>query len=135
MRSRDRDPRVRSTAAWALGQMEGDRAPAPLVKALGDGERDVRLTAAWALSQIGDASTTPAVADALRRESDEEVRQALVRALVESGQASAETMKGLLESKDPETRQRAVQALAGRRSPWPWPWPQPRPRPFPGDSD
>jgi HEAT repeat protein len=115
--------------------MEGDRAPAPLVKALGDGERDVRLTAAWALSQIGDATVTPAVADALRREPDEQVRQALVRALVESGQASAETMKGLLESKDPETRQRAVQALAGRRSPWPWPWPQPRPRPFPGDSD
>ena len=62
---------------------------------------------------------------------DERVRQALVRALLQSGEHSEEALSGLLQSKDDKTREMAVRALAGRRGPWPWPWPWPRPRPAP----
>jgi HEAT repeat protein len=106
-------------------------APPALIKAVGDADDDVRLTAAWALSEIGDPQAVPAVSAALRTEARERVRQALVRVLVQSGEASADVLRGLLESKDPKTREMAVRALAGRHGPDPWPWPQPRPRPFP----
>ena len=55
----------------------------------------------------------------------------LVRALLESGEENTEVFRDMLQSKDAETREMAVRALAGRRSPSPWPWPAPRPRPFP----
>ena len=91
----------------------------------------MRLKAAWALSQISDADAVPAVTDALRVEKRDRIRQALVRALLESGERSSDVFKNLLESSDKETREMAVRALAGRRGPWPWPWPWPRPRPNP----
>jgi len=91
----------------------------------------VRLKAAWALSEIGDAETVNDITAALKTEQHDKVRQALVRALIESGEGSSDALKDLLDSKDRGTREVAVKALAGRRGPWPWPWPQPRPRPFP----
>jgi len=71
------------------------------------------------------------VTAALKTEKSERVRQAEVRALLESGERNGEVFKDLLESKDSDTREMAVKALAGKRGPWPWPWPQPRPRPSP----
>jgi HEAT repeat protein len=127
----DRDAKVRASAAWALGQFHLARAPGALVKALDDPDRHVRLSAAWALGEIGDAEAAAAVADALRRETDEEVRRAEVRSLVESGRVSPEAVKGLLDSADAKTREMAVRALTGRHALSPWPWPRPRPRPFP----
>ena len=106
------------------------RSPA-LVKAIRDPDDEVRLRAAWALSQIADAQATPALKDALRTETHERVRQAEIRALLEAGDPPEDVLRGLLDSKDPKTRELAVRALAGHRAPWPWPWPQPRPRPFP----
>jgi HEAT repeat protein len=91
----------------------------------------VRLKAAWALSQIGDPSAIPAVTDALKQDQPQHVQEALVRALLESGEHSEEALSNLLQSKDDKTREMAVRALAGRRGPWPWPWPWPRPRPMP----
>jgi HEAT repeat protein len=99
--------------------------------ALHDTDDDVRLKAAWALSQISDPDAVKDVTSALRAEKVDRVRQALVRALLESGERSSDVFKDLLESKDRDTREMAVRALAGRRGPWPWPWPQPRPRPNP----
>ena len=99
--------------------------------ALHDTDDDVRLKAAWALSQISDPDVVNDVTSALRAEKSDRVRQALVRALLESGERSSDVFKDLLESKDRDTREMAVKALAGRRGPWPWPWPQPRPRPNP----
>ncbi|HEY7396275.1 MAG TPA: HEAT repeat domain-containing protein, partial [Gemmatimonadaceae bacterium] len=127
----DRSSRVRGTAAWAIGQLNPERAPRALLTALRDSDDDVRLKAAWALSQIGDADVVPEVTAALKVEQRDRVRQALVRALLESGDRSSEVFSDLLQSKDKETREMAVRALAGRRGPWPWPWPWPRPRPFP----
>jgi len=127
----DRESEVRATAAWALGQVHSERAPASLVAALRDSDDDVRMKAAWALSQIGDPAAVPAVTAALKQDQPERVRQALVRALLESGEHSEEALEGLLQSKDDKTRELAVRALSGRKGPWPWPWPWPRPRPMP----
>jgi HEAT repeat protein len=69
--------------------------------------------------------------DALNGEKNPDVQRALIRALTRSGGSSAETMSGLLDSKDARVREAAVQALAGRGSSNPWPWPEPRPRPRP----
>jgi HEAT repeat protein len=129
--ARDKSVRVRATAAWAIGELNPGRAPKALVNALRDQDDDVRLKAAWALSEIGDAETVADITAALKNEQRDRVRQALVRALMETGEESADVFTGLLESKDRGTREMAVKALAGRRVGWPWPWPQPRPRPFP----
>jgi HEAT repeat protein len=127
----DKDDDVRATAAWALGSMNLGKAPPALVKAIRDEDDDVRLRAAWALGQIGDADAVPQVVAALRVETVDRIRQAQVRALLESGERSETVFKELLESKDAKTRELAVRALAGKRSPSPWPWPWPRPRPSP----
>ncbi len=50
----DGDPRMRRYAAWALGELESDRAVMPLIQSLDDADADVRLVAAWALGEIKD---------------------------------------------------------------------------------
>jgi HEAT repeat protein len=129
----DRSARVRGTAAWAIGQLNGrgGRAPAGLQRVLRDEDHDARLKAAWALGQIGDSSALPAIRDALNVERNDDVRRALVRALVQSGGRSEQALTELLSSDDPAVREAAVRGLAGARSFNPWPWPWPRPRPFP----
>jgi HEAT repeat protein len=127
----DKSSRVRGTAAWALGQLRGGKAPAGLLQVLKDENDDARLKAAWALGQIGDASAIPAIREALQRETSNEVRRALIRALMRSGERSQATLTELLNSGDPQVREAAVRGLAGNNSfnPWPWPWPRPRPIP------
>jgi HEAT repeat protein len=129
----DANPRVRGTAAWAIGQLDdrGATAPVGLLKALRDDSDDVRLKAAWAVGQLGDRNAVSAVRDALNKEQNSQVRRALIRALVKSGGSSEQTMSQLLESSDPVVREAAVRGLVGRESMNPWPWPQPRPRPMP----
>ena len=119
--ARDKSSRVRATTAWAIGELNPGRAPKPLVAALRDQDDDVRLKAAWALSEIGDAETVGDITAALKNEKQDRLRQALVRALIESGEESGDAFKDLLDSKDRGTREIAVKALAGRRGPWPWP--------------
>lgn len=49
----DDSPRVRRSAAWALGSVEASAALVPLIELLGkDSDPRVRQTAAWALGQI-----------------------------------------------------------------------------------
>jgi HEAT repeat protein len=127
----DKEADVRGTAAWAIGHMHPGKAPAALLKGIRDADAEVRLKAAWALSEIGDPDATNAVAEALKTEPKERVQQAMVRALLRTGEDSQDVFRKLLESKDAETREMAVRALAGRRNFNPWPWPQPRPRPYP----
>ncbi|MFN2637444.1 MAG: HEAT repeat domain-containing protein [Gemmatimonadaceae bacterium] len=129
----DKSSRVRGTAAWAIGQLDGRglRAPAGLLQVLKDESDDARLKAAWALGQIGDSAALPAIKDALRTEQSEQVRRALIRAMMKSGERSEATLTELLRSSDPRVREAAVRGLAGGHSFDPWPWPWPRPRPFP----
>ena len=122
---------LRGTAAWALGQLEGQAAPAGLLRALRDQSKDVRLKAAWALGQTGTAAAQPALREALGRETEARTRLALVRALMKSGERSERTLTDLLSSRDPQVREAAVRGLAGNDAFEPWPWPEPRPRPFP----
>jgi HEAT repeat protein len=72
---------VREQAAWALGMIESASAVDPLIKALADREPKVRGQAAWALGMIESASAAEAIAAALERETDAEVRRQLVWAL------------------------------------------------------
>jgi HEAT repeat protein len=128
----DPDPEVREAAVWAVGQHRTDKAPPQVVAALGDADASVRVVAAWALGEILDPATAPAVKAAFAKETDDEARRALFRALVFLGDGSRETLERALESKDPELRSRAVQMLAGSGpGVWPWPWPRPEPRPEP----
>ena len=120
---------VRATAAWALGQLEVEKAPKGLIDAVGDTDTDVRTRAAWALSEIGDGAAIPALRVALAKERDPEARKAEVRALIHSGERS-DRLTELLESKDPEIRAAAIRGVAGNDGVDPWPWPEPRPRPF-----
>jgi HEAT repeat protein len=121
---------VRSTAAWALGQIGAGSAPKGLVAALSDKDSDVRTAAAWSLGEIEDKSALPALRTALQHETDKEARKAELRALINSGE-SPDVLGDLLKSTDPEIRKTAIRGMAGAQSLDPWPWPQPRPRPFP----
>jgi HEAT repeat protein len=128
----DPSAEIRARAAWAIGSIEPSAAPPALVRALRDDDVDVRLRAAWALGQIADASVLPALSAALDVETNSEVREAELRALLMMGQRDEEALARLIETGTPEIRSQAVAALAGRSlRPWPWPWPWPQPRPFP----
>jgi HEAT repeat protein len=129
----DRSSRVRGTAAWGIGQLRGDggKAPAGLLKALRDDEQDTRLKAAWALGQIGDPASLDAIRAALKVEQSNDVRRALIRAMIKVGGRSEQALTELLSSSDATVREAAVRGLAGNNSFNPWPWPWPRPRPFP----
>jgi len=98
---------------------------------LKDEDDDSRLKAAWALGQIGDSTALPAIRDALKAEQNDEVRRALIRALVKSGGRSERALTELLSSPDATVREAAVRGLAGNDAFGPWPMPEPRPRPFP----
>ena len=128
----DPSPEIRSRSAWAIGTLSPAEAPAGLGEALADSDQRVRLTAAWAVGQIADAAVLPALAAALERESDNEVREAELRAMLRLGQRDEAALARLIDTGTPEIRSQAVAALAGRSlRPWPWPWPWPQPRPFP----
>ena len=126
----DADSKVRAGAAWALGQCDLEHAPSELGALLSDPEPRVRKMATWALFNIKDPSTEPAIEKALQSETDGDLRRDMVRAIAAMGERSPEAVERLLDSKDPETRQLAVHALAGDHLfVWPMPWPRPRPTP------
>jgi HEAT repeat protein len=129
----DKNTRVRGTAAWALGQIldEAGHAPAGLIQLLKDESDDTRLKAAWALGQIGDPAAVTAIRDAMGQQKSTQMRKALIRALLKSGERSQAVITQLLDSPDPEVREAAIRGLAGNNRFDPWPWPMPRPRPFP----
>ncbi len=128
---RDADPEIREMAAWSIGSCRPDPAPAALVSTLGDKTRDVRLSVAWALYQIRDPGTASAIDAAFRTETDGEVREGLIKALGQMGDASVDALQRLVSSPDSAVRTVAVTALAGGNATGPWPWPRPQPRPFP----
>jgi FOG: HEAT repeat len=121
----DKSSRVRGTAAWGIGQLrgEGGKAPSGLMKVLRDNDDDVRLKAAWALGQIGDPASLDAIRDALKAEQSNEVRRALIRAMIKAGGRSEQALTELLGSSDATVREAAVRGLAGNNSFNPWPGP------------
>jgi hypothetical protein len=79
----DSAPRVRATAAWALGEMERPESAQALIDALKDQEPLVRQSAARALGEIENAAAIPALTDLLKSDRDAGVRQAAAYALGE----------------------------------------------------
>lgn len=82
-RLRDDAPRVRATAAWALGEIESRDAVRPLIAALADADALVRESAARALGEIEDSAAVPALTDLLKSDRDATVRRAVAWALGE----------------------------------------------------
>ena len=108
-----------------------DRAPAALVGALSDRERDVRASVAWALYTIGDPGAAGALDAALRRETDAEVQHGLIRALGATGEASVAALERLVTSPDPEIRVSRSRPWPGATHPAPGPGPGRSPDPLP----
>ncbi|HYW50239.1 MAG TPA: M56 family metallopeptidase, partial [Gemmatimonadaceae bacterium] len=77
----DDDEKMRELAVWGIGNMEPKKAPAALIAALNDRSPGIRRTAAWALYQIEDGDAAGALESALQRETDRDVKWAMVRAL------------------------------------------------------
>ncbi len=128
---RDSSAEVRATAAWAMGQSDLEHAPPGLIAAIADKDRHVRLVTVWALSQIKDPASAPALTAALEKETDDGMREHLVRAIASMGEGSPDVVEKLLDSPDHATRALAVRELAGDHQASVWPMPWPRPRPFP----
>ncbi|MEN8376118.1 MAG: HEAT repeat domain-containing protein [Gemmatimonadota bacterium] len=80
----DEDPRTRTAAALALGDVEDPRAVEALSRALAeDPDEDVRRAAAWALGEIESPLGVPALARAARTDASMSVREMAVWALGE----------------------------------------------------
>ena len=85
---RSDETRVRRYAAWALGEMEDDRAVSPLSESLSDGNADVRLVAAWALGEIKHRRSVDPLIETLN-DDDPLVREMAVLALGEIEHSAA----------------------------------------------
>ena len=109
----DDDPRIRSAAAEALGEVGDVSAVEPLGKMLAsDADSDVRESAAEALGEIGSPAAVPALRAALK-DGDEDVREAVVDALGEIGGPDAErVLRQALSDPDEDVRDAAAAALA-----------------------
>jgi hypothetical protein len=79
----DTSPRVRATAAWALGEIERPESARVLVEALQDADALVRRSAAHALGEIENPVAIPALTDLLKSDRDADVRRAAAHALGE----------------------------------------------------
>jgi hypothetical protein len=79
----DSSPRVRATAAWALGEIERPESARVLVDALRDTDALVRRNAAHALGEIENPVAIPALTDLLKSDGDADVRRAAAQALGE----------------------------------------------------
>jgi hypothetical protein len=75
------DPRVRTSAALALGASNDDAAVDPLCKALGDSTEVVRQASAVAMKRLGRSGAVPCLRARLDKESNDGVKIAIERAL------------------------------------------------------
>jgi HEAT repeat protein len=92
---------VRCSAAESLGYLGGPRARRALLKALTeDPEPTVRMWAAGGIGGLQDESVIAALEQALEREDDSWVQNALIRALYRLGQRPLEMYLGCLQHDD-----------------------------------
>jgi hypothetical protein len=75
------DPRVRTSAALALGARNDDGAVDPLCKALGDSTEVVRQASAVAMKRLGRSAAVPCLRARLDKESNDGVKIAIERAV------------------------------------------------------
>ena len=75
------DPRVRTSAALALGASNDDAAVDPLCRALGDSAEVVRQASAVAMKRLGRSGAVPCLRARLDKESNDGVKIAIERAV------------------------------------------------------
>ncbi|MEB3181426.1 MAG: HEAT repeat domain-containing protein [Nostocaceae cyanobacterium] len=112
----DEDYRVRSSAAYALGEIKSSAAVTGLIKLLEDEDRDVRYRAADALGEI---KSSAAVTGLIKLLEDEHswVRSRAAYALGQIKSSAAVTgLIKLLEHQDSDVRSRAAYALGEIKS-------------------
>jgi hypothetical protein len=109
----DQDPRIRSAAAEALGEVGDPSAIEALGNALAkDSDSDVRESAAEALGELGSPNAVQVLRTGLK-DGDEDVREAVVDALAAIGGPEAErVLRQALADSDEDVRDAAVAALA-----------------------
>ena len=109
----DQDPRIRSAAVEALGELGDPSAIEALGNALAkDTDSDVRESAAEALGELGSPNAVQVLRTGLK-DGDEDVREAVVDALGEIGGPEAErVLRQALADSDEDVRDAAVAALA-----------------------
>jgi HEAT repeat protein len=117
----DPDPHTRGMAAGALSKRAGeaDLAVPALVGLLGDADPGLRAEAAWALAQLASDAAVEGLAGRLPRESDPEVRSAIVHALAvfPSQPRAVEGLLAGLRDPDSGVRNQAALGLAGSDDP------------------
>lgn len=89
---------VRAQAYRALGTSHRADVIPTLIKGLEDKSAEVRRDVAWSFTQTWTNEATPAVANALRRDSDEQVRIYCARAL--RSDRAPESLRALIEALD-----------------------------------
>jgi len=108
----DPERRVRYAAVEALADLDDlERAPAPLLRAIGSDDPGLRRRAAETIAEIADPATVPILLPLLD-DPDPELRARVVNALGEIG--TREAIPGLLRAlkdSDPEVRRAAADAL------------------------
>lgn len=105
----DRRAWRRAAAAYTLGDMGSAAAVAPLLRVLGEAERDVRSAAARSLGRLGAVEAVEPLVYALAQRA---VPRAVAgTALLAIGQAALPALRGLDRRVEPEVRASAVELL------------------------
>ena len=112
----DSDPAVRAQAAKVLGEARDHVSVPKLIELLEDSEVDVRKAGARALGRIGDSLSAEPLARMYGREKHEDAAEVAVRALVELGEPSVQSLLRLIRVGGPYVRAGAARALGKLRA-------------------
>jgi len=104
----DNNPKIRSAACTALGQIGDNTAVPKLIKCLNDNAIYVRIAACTALGQIGDPSAVPALIACLDQQ---DVSEAAANALVQIGKPAVPALIETLTNPSERVRIAACTAL------------------------
>ena len=100
----------RAAAVYFIGRLKGNRSLPQLHELLRDGSGIIRLRATQAIGELRQAESVPYLADALRNDSDNQVRIELVKSLGMIGDKSIVPVVAFLIF-DPVVRDEAIKAL------------------------
>ncbi len=100
----------RAAAVYFIGRLKGNRSLPQLHELLRDGSGIIRLRATQAIGELRQAESVPYLADALRNDSDNQVRKEIVKSLGMIGDKSIVPVVAFLIF-DPVVRDEAINAL------------------------
>jgi len=107
------DMNARAAAVFYLGQVKGRAALADLTTLLGNGPKPIRIAAASAIGRLGLRDGIPVLRDALSRETDKDMKVALLQALGTIKDAEViPVARFYVTDRDNDVRLEAVRVLA-----------------------